>query len=184
MARHPPLHWRRARARLILFCVATCMVVTACANQDPAGSPRHAAASDAQPQSLPSPIPVSASRLKLDGPEWQFAPGPGVVPHTVVSQTIALAAAAKEIHGDSLTPDSEPEVSLVYVTDLVQKPQAIPMDHRLAWVIQLKNVPIVESRPLPAASYGPPDSGADRKGMAQWIIDAASGEYLAARDWG
>lgn len=184
MARHPPLHGLRAWARLILLCVATCIVVTACADQDPAGSPKHAAASAAQPESLPSPIPVSADRLELDGPEWQFAPGPSVVPDTVVSQTIALAAAAKEIHGEFLTPDSKPELSLVYVTSLVQKPQAIPMDHRLAWVIQLKNVPIVESRPLPAASYGPSDSSEDRKGMAQWIIDATSGKYVAARDWG
>lgn len=189
MARYLLIRGQRATARLFVVGVAVCLVVTACGDQtgadkDSPGDPKHAAASSVPPQSLPSPIPVSASTLKLDGPEWQFSPGPAVLPDTAVSSSTALAAATKEVHGDSLTPDSKPEVSLVFVTNLAPKPQAIPMDHRLAWVIQLDNVPIARSRPLPANSYSSSDNEPGPNGMVQWIIDATSGEYVAARDWG
>lgn len=133
---------------------------------------------------LPAPVTIAASELKRDGTDWQFAPGPATPPKGTITAGAAVEAAMKEPNGKSLTGDTRPAVALVYFTNALPKPQAAPGHHRLAWIIQLDNVPIAASGPLRERSRTRGAHTADRRGTAQWVIDATTGAYVAAHDWG
>lgn len=128
------------------------------------------------PAVAPSIQVVGIASLSQDS-DWQFEPGPDPAPASVVSPGVALQTAQTEIYGQALTDVARPVAALVYVTNLVSDPKP-SVDHRLAWVIQLTHVLIPHSVPSSQTSPTITDS------WVQWVIDATTGKYIEARDFG
>ncbi len=84
------------------------------------------------------------------------------------------------MRGYALTANSHPDAALVYITNVSADGRsghaAVTANHRLAWVVQLKDVEIAHSQP----SAGP---SLMTRSTVQWVIDAMTGHYVEARDF-
>jgi hypothetical protein len=123
---------------------------------------------------------VTASGLAVDA-EWNFRPV--AVPTTfIVSSETALAAASQEIHGTSLGGQLPVKIALASVSDAVVAAagQATSSDrllNRLVWVVEADGATMEEGGGPMASTLRP------YKAVQQWLIDAATGKYLEARDF-
>jgi hypothetical protein len=100
----------------------------------------------------------------------------------VLSASAAVAAAAGEARGEALLGSVPVKVSLATVTDSLTAAGATnihsPLKHRLVWVVEVDTAKFALSVP---AGYTGPDTAT---GTVQWLIDAVTGKFVGARDFG
>ncbi len=121
---------------------------------------------------------ADASALLSDS-EWTVSAGPSTPPPSIISADKALSAAEAEVYGGFLKAHSGSAIaSLVYVTNStgVTDVGEIVVD-RLVWVVQIIGVPIGHSVPM---NHTPVHTIS----TVQWVIDASTGAYIEARDFG
>lgn len=125
-------------------------------------------------------VPNPPSDLLQDGSAWEFAPPPSSIPPDIVSASSALAVAKASVRGDLMRSNIPVVETLVSFTDLTPTSETdkSPKYTGLAWIVQISGVKIGQSTPrftsVPLNTIS----------TIQWVINAETGLYVEARDWG
>ena len=125
-----------------------------------------------------STAPVSD--LMQDGTSWVFDAPPSPPPPGIVSADMALHSATSAVRGGFLAENPSAIERLVTFTDATPLWQTdkSPRYTGLVWVVQITGVKI--GVPTPQETSKPVTT----MSTVQWIIDAKTGKYVEARDWG
>lgn len=164
----------RVGTRAAAMCVAVigCLSLASCAGVQSAGSVSSAA----------TPTPTATGLITADtGGGWELASAAGASTTGLVSQQAAIQSAEDSVRGEYLKTGAAPAVYLADFSDagagVNDDGTAASYSDRLVWVVQETGVPLHTGGPTSGTLY-------TTDSTIQWAIDAKTGAYLDARDFG